>query len=190
MHSDTIADKILSNQYENGWSIFRFNRNYALTRLLSRLFFLVLTIGMTIVFSIETMKNQQTTQLVFAIVSGCLSAIVLLSSFLVLKELLTSKKSVIVITNDRIVKYHHQRFEEFLFKDIIQLNATNMYSDTTPAFARRGQQYIDFKDQRLGKQIQLTKNRQFGNPEPLFSLLKSRVKTESTNTVNFKFHQP
>jgi hypothetical protein len=189
MHSESITDKILSDQFENGWAIFRYDLKYALTKLLFRLFFLVLTLGMTMVFSIEALKNHQTTQLVFAMVSGCLTAIVLLSTILVLKELLTSKKSIIVITHDRIVKHHHHRFEEFLFEDIHQLNATNMYSDSTPSFARRGQQFIDFKDKQSGKQIQLTKNRQFGNPEPLFSLLKSRVKTETSNTVHFQFHQ-
>jgi hypothetical protein len=58
-----------------------------------------------------------------------------------------------------------------------------MYSDSTPAIARRGHQYIDFRDKRSGKSVSLTKNRIFGNPEPIFNILKSRISGDSFDTV-------
>ncbi len=184
----TIIERVLSNNPENGWAIFKYNFKYAITRILSRSFFLVVTLVMTITFMFTALKNQQASYFILAFVSALLLIVASVTIVYVIWELVYSKKSMIVITNEGVVKNFKNRLEDFPFDCITNLNATNMYSDSTPGIARRGVQYIDFKDNRNGKSVNLTKNRIFGNPEPIFGILKSRISGESVSSVEQSFY--
>lgn len=183
MLPNTIIERALSNNPENGWAIFKYNFKYAIMRILSRSFFLIVTLVMTITFTFVALKNNQSTYFILAFVSALLTIVAVITIVYVVWELVYSKKSMVVITNEGVVKNFKNRLEDFPFDCITNLNATNMYSDSTPGFARRGHQYIDFRDNRSGKSVNLTKNRIFGNPEPIFTILKSRISVDSFDTV-------
>jgi hypothetical protein len=188
MLPNTIIERVLSNNTENGWAIFKYNFKYAITRILSRSFFLIVTLVMTITFTITAIKNNQSTYFILAFVSALSAIVAVVTILYVVWELVYSKKSLIVITNESVVKNFKNRLEAFPFDCITNLNATNMYSDSTPVLARRGHQYIDFRDKRSGKSVNLTKNRIFGNPEPIFIILKSRIPGESSDAVRNDFY--
>jgi len=188
MLPNTIVERVLSNNPENGWAIFKYNFKYAISRILFRGFFLCVVLVMTAAFSLSALKTHQTSFILFASVSAILALVSVLSIAFVIWELVYSKKSMVVLTNEGIIKNFKNRLEYFPFDCITNLNATNQYSDSTPAIARRREQYIDFRDRRSGKSVNLVKNRIFGNPEPIFNILKSRIPGDSLISVRNDFY--
>lgn len=188
MTPNTIIDRVLSNNPENGWAIFKYNFKYSVSRILFRSFFLCIVLVMTAAFSVSAMKTHQTSFILFALVSAIITLVSFLSIAMVIWELFYSKKSMIVFTNEGIVRSFKNKLEYYPFDCITNLNATNQYSDSTPAIARRREQYIDFRDKRSGKSVNLLKNRIFGNPEPIFNILRSRISGDSSINVNNEFY--
>ena len=188
MLPNTIVERVLSNNPENGWAIFKYNFKYAISRILFRGFFLCVVLVMAAAFSLSALKTRQTSFILFALVSAILALVSLLSIAFVIWELFYSKKCMIVLTNEGVVKNFKNSLEYFPFDCITNLNATNQYSDSTPAILRRREQYIDFMDIRSGKSVNLAKNRIFGNPEPIFNILKSRISGDSFDTVRSDFY--
>jgi len=179
-----ILERVLNNNPENGWAIFKYNLKFAISRIIFRSFFLVVVLVMLVAFSLNAFKTGQATFIILASVTVLLSLVSFVSILLVIIELLNIKKNMIVITNDGVLKSFKNNIEYFPFECITNLNATNQYAGGTFAITKRTNQYIDFRDNRNGKYINLVKNRIFGNPEPIFNILKSRIKSDSFVSVD------
>ncbi len=178
-----IVDKVVNNHPENGWAIFKYNLKFAISRIIFRCFFLAVVLVMAATFSYSAINTEQTVYMFLAIISVLFSLASFISILFVLIELLYIKKNMIVITNEGVMKSFKNNLEFFPFECITNLNATNQYSAGTPAIAKRMNQYIDFRDSRDGKFVNLVKYRIFGNPEPIFAILKSRIKLDSFVSV-------
>ncbi|MEI7484196.1 MAG: hypothetical protein WCK13_05745 [Ignavibacteriota bacterium] len=188
MTPETVIEKVQNNKPENGWAIFKYNLKYAISRILFRGLLFCVVLVMAAAFSVSALKTHQTSFILFTLVSVLFILVSVLSIVIVIWELFYSKKSMIVLTNEGVVKNFKNSLEYFPFDCITNLNATNQYSDSTPAITRRRDQYIDFRDKRTGKSINLVKNRIFGNPEPIFNILKSRITGDSFVSVRNDFY--
>ena len=187
MALETIVQKALSGSAEQGWAVFHYNRKYALLQLFYRILYLLFSSAMTVLFVLAFLKRDKYEFVAFAIITGLISITLLIGIFLLVREILSSKQSMIVLTMDLLVKHHKNRSDQYLYSNITDLIATNLHLSNFPAIARRGNQYIDFRDKNTGLRINLTKNSYFGEPGEIYSLLKNRIEVMHTDYVT-NFH--
>lgn len=175
MLTENIINDVVNGKLKPGWAIFRYNYKYALSRVIGRTFFIIVTSVMSGIFLYSWFTERKDVYIIYVIISVIPLLITLLMLFAVLFELMKSKGSMIVFTDNEIVKYFKGKYERYDYKDILNLRITNPYSADTPAISKRRNQYVDFICKNSNQQIELTRNTIFGPPEIIYNLLKNKT---------------
>lgn len=175
MLAENIINDVVSGRLKPGWAIFRYNYKYAFSRIIGRVLFLFVSSVMTGLFLYSWLTIQKDFYLLYILISVIPSLVSLLMLFAVVFELAKSKDSMIVFTDNEIVKYFKGKYERYDYKDILNIRITNPYSADTPAISKRRNQYVDFTFKNSNQQIELTRNTIFGPPEIIYNLLKNKT---------------
>jgi len=185
MTTDQVIDAVKSNRLQPGWALFKYNYKYAVSRIAGRMFFPLLFIPAVYIF-ITNLSYNRDTLLILIVFMSSFALGSLLALIPVFIELAHSKYSFIVFTFEGIVKCFKGKTEFYPYDCIINVKFTNP-SGNAPAVARRKEQYIDFRDKRNNKFINLTKNRIFGFPEKIYDTLVNKLPMENkiTNSQSY-----
>lgn len=185
MTTEQVIEAVKSNRLQPGWAVFRYNYKYAVSRIAGRLFFPILFLPAAAVFLMNLAVNKDTF-LILSVFLVTFSLVSLLTLIPVIIELFYSKNSFIVFSDDGIIKCFKGRTEFFPYNCIINVKFTNP-GGNSPAIARRKEQYIDFRDNRSNKFINLAKNRIFGFPESIYEILINKLPMENkiSNSQSF-----
>lgn len=184
MTPEQVIINVKNKNPQPGWVVFGYNFKFAVSRILCRIFLLSVFLVVSLVFLYSYLTEGKSVFLLLAGISGLPWIISLISVIPVIVELIYSKNNFIVLTEDGIVKSFKGKSEFFPYDVINNLNLTNPYDASTPAIAKRKEQFLDFKDKRNNRFVNLAKNRIFGPPEKIYSILLSKLPLEQSTTSN------
>lgn len=178
MTNEEVLNAIKRNSPQPGWAVFNYNFKYALSRIAGRFFLLFVFFTASLTFLYSFVTEEKSVFLILASASGLIVLISFFSIMPVILELLHSKNNLIVFTDEGIVKAFKGKTYFFPYDSINNLKFENPYGASTLGIARRGQQFIDFTDKRNNNFVNLAKNRIFGPPENIYSILISKLPLE------------
>lgn len=175
MLTENIINEVVNGRLKPGWAIFRYNYKYAVSRIIGRSFFLMVSSVMTGIFFYSWVLEEKDVYIIYFIISAIPMLVSLLMLLSITLELLKSKTSMIVFTENEIVKSYKRKFESYAYKDITNIRITNPYGVDTPSILRRRNQYVDFTCKSNNRAIELTRNTLFGAPEIIYNFLKNKT---------------
>lgn len=187
MNTEQIITAINSKNLQPGWAVFYYNIKYAFSRIFGRLFLLLVFISASIVLLYSSFKEENTNFLIFAVIAGLPAIIYFFALIPVAVELIYSKNNFIVMTDAGVLKSFKGKTEFFPYDVITNVKFSNPYGASTPAIAKRKEQFLDFTDKRNNRFVNLAKNRIFGPPENIYNILLSKLPLEQKTALGQTF---
>jgi hypothetical protein len=191
MTPEQILSAVKNKHPQAGWAVYNYNYKYAISRILERGFFFFIFFAVTLTFLYSGLTNS--TFFLFAGIFGILSLVSLTTIAIVFMELIHSKNNYIILTEEGVLKSFKGKTDIFPYNVITNVKLTNPYGASTPAIAKRRDQFLDFADKRNNQMFNLAKNRIFGPPENIYDILLSKLPLEqklntSQNYLNYFNH--
>ncbi len=174
MEPTSVLDTVLRGEAKPGWAIFNFAKGDALKGIFFRMILLLIFGGATTTF-VYTAPTYGTTNYLFAGIFGVIDFYLFISIVGIIRNLYNAKRNMIIFTDKEVVKSLNGKVEDYPYDIIKSPRITNPMAANMPAMTRRPAQYVDFTDSRTGRMVELTNNRQFGPPEPIFNFLNSKL---------------
>lgn len=174
MEPSNVIDAVLAGQAKPGWAIFKYSAKENIKSVIFNTFYTLLFV----VLGGILILGGKTGGVYLYAMGGLfeLFGLYFLTSLIkLIRSLFYAKRSMIVFTDKEVLKSSNGEVSSYPYEYISSLRITNPMAANMPAFARTKDQYVDFTDTRTNKIIELTYNRMFGPPEPIFNFLNSKL---------------
>lgn len=174
MEPSNVIDAVLAGQAKPGWAIFKYSAKETVKSIIANATYTLLFI---IPGGILILGGKTGGAYLYAMggIFELFGFYFLISFIKLVHSLFYAKRNMIVFTDKEALKSFNGDVSSYPYEFISSLRITNPMAANMPAFARNKDQYVDFTDTRTNKVIELTHNRMFGPPEPIFNFLNSKL---------------
>ncbi len=170
MHAKEVIEAVLKNHPKEGWFIYHYNLTQGILGLLFRLFYVVVFTPMALILFFKGGQDG----LFYALLLGVVAFGGLYATIMQIITLMYSKKSMIVLTDNEIIKSFKGHIEGYPYSKISGLKMHSVSGGfNSPLFMPK--YYIEFLDEQTGRSIELAHNRVFGSANEIFSILQSKL---------------
>ncbi len=168
-----VINSVKAGKFVPGWAIFKYNLAYVIYRFVTRSFFFVVFSVVAVVLFILPPANDKVLYFIFGVAFSGFALTALLLLLNLIYEMMFFASNMIVFTENEIVKSFKGKIHSYHYDSISDFKFTNPMG-TTPGIFRTRYQYIDFKDIKTNKIINLTRNRIFGKPEFIYTIINNK----------------
>lgn len=177
--ADAFIKQVQDGQANSNWSVFPMSIKAFIKGIAGSLFLFLIFLGCTAIFLFEYFQTGDIALVpmqyrLYSLVSGLLTVVMFFSLFSSLIALTKKKSNMVILTEDQLIKSWKGRVYSIPYEKITDLKSVNLAGRNQP-MPMFGKRFVEFKDTRSNRFIQIGDKDFFDHIDELFTLLNSKI---------------